>query len=54
MSDAGGRETTGGGERPARADGTPEAVAATLYRVSDAPSWITGVTLDVTGGKTMP
>lgn len=34
--------------------GTPEDVAlATLYLASDASSWITGITLDVAGGKIM-
>ena len=54
MSDARGRETTGSGERPTRADGTPEAVSATLYLVSEASAQIMGVTLDVTGGKSIP
>ncbi len=32
--------------------GAPEDVAlATLYLVSESTSWITGVTLDVTGGR---
>jgi 3-oxoacyl-[acyl-carrier protein] reductase len=35
--------------------GMPEDVAlATLYLASDASSWITGITLDVAGGKIMP
>jgi 3-oxoacyl-[acyl-carrier protein] reductase len=34
--------------------GVPEDVAlATLYLASDASSWITGITLDVAGGKIM-
>lgn len=34
--------------------GTPEDVAlATLYLASDASSWVTGVTLDVSGGRTI-
>jgi 3-oxoacyl-[acyl-carrier protein] reductase len=34
--------------------GTPEDVAlATLFLASDASSWITGVALDVAGGKVM-
>jgi 3-oxoacyl-[acyl-carrier protein] reductase len=34
--------------------GTPEDVAlATLFLVSDSASWLTGVTLDVTGGRIM-
>jgi 3-oxoacyl-[acyl-carrier protein] reductase len=28
--------------------------AATLFLVSDAASWITGITLDLAGGKIMP
>jgi 3-oxoacyl-[acyl-carrier protein] reductase len=28
--------------------------AATLFLVSDAASWITGITLDIAGGKIMP
>jgi hypothetical protein len=54
VSDARGRETTGSGERPTRPDGTPEAVSATLYLVSEASAQIMGVTLDVTGGKSIP
>jgi 3-oxoacyl-[acyl-carrier protein] reductase len=34
--------------------GEPEDVAqATLFLVSDASSWITGVTLDIAGGQPM-
>jgi 3-oxoacyl-[acyl-carrier protein] reductase len=34
--------------------GVPEDVAlATLFLVSDCSSWITGVTLDVSGGRTI-
>jgi len=34
--------------------GAPEDVAlATLYLVSESSSWLTGVTLDVAGGKVM-
>jgi 3-oxoacyl-[acyl-carrier protein] reductase len=34
--------------------GTPEDVAlATLFLVSESASWLTGVTLDVTGGRIM-
>ncbi|MEO3813739.1 SDR family NAD(P)-dependent oxidoreductase [Sphaerisporangium sp. B11E5] len=34
--------------------GTPEDVAtATLYLASDASSWLTGITLDITGGTVM-
>jgi 3-oxoacyl-[acyl-carrier protein] reductase len=34
--------------------GTPDDVAlATLYLASDASSWVTGVTLDVSGGRTI-
>jgi len=40
---------------PLRRLGQPEDVAeATLYLASDASSWITGVTLDISGGKVMP
>jgi 3-oxoacyl-[acyl-carrier protein] reductase len=40
---------------PLRRIGRPEDVAqATLFLASDASSWITGVTLDVAGGKVMP
>ena len=39
---------------PLKRMGTPEDVAlATLFLASDASSWITGVTLDVAGGKIM-
>lgn len=31
-----------------------DVVAATLFLVSSASSWITGVTLDISGGKVMP
>src|SRR5919112_90300 len=35
--------------------GTPEDVGlAALFLASDASAWITGITLDVSGGKTMP
>jgi 3-oxoacyl-[acyl-carrier protein] reductase len=34
--------------------GQPEDVAnATLFLVSQASSWVTGVTLDIAGGKVM-
>jgi 3-oxoacyl-[acyl-carrier protein] reductase len=34
--------------------GRPEDVAlATLFLASDSPSWITGITLDVAGGRIM-
>ena len=34
--------------------GTPEDVAlATLFLASESASWLTGVTLDVAGGKVM-
>ena len=34
--------------------GTPEDVAlATLFLASESSSWLTGVTLDVAGGKVM-
>jgi 3-oxoacyl-[acyl-carrier protein] reductase len=37
---------------PLRRLGTPEDVAlATLFLASESSSWITGVTLDVAGGK---
>jgi 3-oxoacyl-[acyl-carrier protein] reductase len=39
---------------PLRRMGTPEDVAlATLYLASESSSWLTGVTLDVAGGKIM-
>ncbi len=39
---------------PLRRMGTPEDVAlATLFLASESSSWITGVTLDVAGGRTM-
>jgi 3-oxoacyl-[acyl-carrier protein] reductase len=39
-------------EIPLRRLGTPEDVAlATLFLASESSSWITGVTLDVAGGK---
>jgi 3-oxoacyl-[acyl-carrier protein] reductase len=39
---------------PLRRIGQPEDVAAaTLFLASDASAWITGVTLDVAGGKIM-
>ena len=39
---------------PLRRMGTPEDVAlATLFLVSESSSWLTGVTLDVAGGKIM-
>ncbi len=35
--------------------GTPEDVGlAALFLASEASSWITGITLDVAGGKSMP
>ncbi|HWF36172.1 MAG TPA: SDR family NAD(P)-dependent oxidoreductase [Solirubrobacteraceae bacterium] len=42
------------GEFPLRRIGRPEDVAAAaLFLASDASSWITGITLDVAGGKVM-
>ena len=39
---------------PLRRIGQPEDVAAaTLFLASDASAWITGVTLDIAGGKIM-
>ena len=39
---------------PLRRMGTPEDVAlATLFLASESSSWITGVTLDVAGGRIM-
>jgi 3-oxoacyl-[acyl-carrier protein] reductase len=39
---------------PLRRIGQPDDVAAaTLFLVSDASSWITGITLDIAGGKIM-
>jgi 3-oxoacyl-[acyl-carrier protein] reductase len=35
--------------------GEPDDIAAAaLYLASDASSWMTGVTLDITGGKVLP
>jgi 3-oxoacyl-[acyl-carrier protein] reductase len=40
---------------PLRRIGRPDDVAAaTLFLASDASSWITGITLDIAGGKVMP
>jgi 3-oxoacyl-[acyl-carrier protein] reductase len=46
--------TTLGNTFPLRRVGQPSDVAeAALYLASDSASWITGVVLDVTGGKVM-
>jgi 3-oxoacyl-[acyl-carrier protein] reductase len=43
------------GTVPLRRLGAPEDVAAaTVFLASDAASWVTGVTLDVAGGRVMP